>query len=233
MAFRVADVGKSVEFYKTLGFEESFGFADPGKPKVAYIKVNDHQFIELYGRARASDASGLLHICYEAADIQALWREYTNRGLKLRPPQKARAGNLLFATYDPDGNVVEFTQYLPGSLHFEDRGKHLGPQRISLRIMGAAEPAKDVAAEGAFYQEKLGFTETTPGLRLLLPGSSNQEVDLDSAAQAEPAQLFFGVTDVRRAADELRRRGLPAQRERGLARVADPDGAVLVFRKAR
>jgi hypothetical protein len=68
VAFRVTDVQKSREFYRTLGFEQAFEIADPGKPPVSYIKINDRQFIELYGRGEDSQATGLTHVCYEAAD---------------------------------------------------------------------------------------------------------------------------------------------------------------------
>ena len=59
IAFRVSDVSNSRDFYLTLGFEQSFEFADRGKPPVSYIKVSDHQFIELYGCADASQPIGL------------------------------------------------------------------------------------------------------------------------------------------------------------------------------
>ena len=64
VAFRVKDVALSRSFYRQLGFEEAFAFADPGKASVSYVKVNDHQFIELYGPVPDEPASGLLHVCY-------------------------------------------------------------------------------------------------------------------------------------------------------------------------
>src|SRR5690348_13951743 len=76
VAFRVADVQKSRDFYRSLGFEQAFEFTDPGKPPVSYIKINDRQFIELYGRSSESQPTGLLHVCYEAPDIESLWNEY-------------------------------------------------------------------------------------------------------------------------------------------------------------
>src|ERR1700719_523251 len=84
VAFRVSDVQKSRDFYGTLGFEQAFQFADPGKPLVSYIKINDRQFIELYGRADDSQPTGLLHVCYETTEIETLWREYVKQGLN--PP---------------------------------------------------------------------------------------------------------------------------------------------------
>ena len=92
VAFRVSDVEKSREFYRALGFEQAFEFKDPGKPEVSYIKINDHQFIELYGRADDPQPTGLLHVCYEAADIESLWNEYVKSGLNPPPSRKAHAG---------------------------------------------------------------------------------------------------------------------------------------------
>jgi catechol 2,3-dioxygenase-like lactoylglutathione lyase family enzyme len=45
VAFRVRDYEKSRTFYQKLGFEQAFEFADPGKPSVSFIKINDHQFL--------------------------------------------------------------------------------------------------------------------------------------------------------------------------------------------
>ena len=51
VAFRVTDLSRSREFYPTLDFVEAFEFHDPGKPPVSYVKINNRQFIELYGGA--------------------------------------------------------------------------------------------------------------------------------------------------------------------------------------
>src|SRR5215470_9727020 len=161
VAFRVSDVPRSRDFYRKLGFEQSFEFADPGKPPVSYMKINDRQFIELYGRADDSQALGLMHVCYEVEDIEALVREYGQRGLSPPPARKARAGNLLFVIRDPEDQIIEYTQYLPGSLHFEDRGKHLGEHRISEHLLAVGLLARDLAAERTFYTSKLAFETTS------------------------------------------------------------------------
>ena len=111
VAFCVRDFNKSRDFYRVLGFEEAFSFVDPGKPPVSYVKVNDRQFIELYGRAHDSQPLGLMHVCYEASDIQSVWNEYAKRGIDSPQPRKALAGNLLFLFRDPENQIVEFTQW--------------------------------------------------------------------------------------------------------------------------
>jgi len=229
VAFRVADVPGSREFYRALGFEQSFEFADPGKPPVAYIKVNDRQFIELYGRANESQPLGLLHVCYEAAGIQSLWNEYVKRGLNPPAPRKARAGNLLFLLHDPEHQIVEYTQYLPGSLHFADRGKHLGDRRISQRLIRAVFPVSDLPAERLFYTAKLAFVGAQNGRELLLPGDSGESVELEQASPVAKPQIFFAVANLDRAAAELRSRALAVHVAPGSVSVVDPDGAVILF----
>ena len=232
VAFRVSDVPRSREFYRNLGFEQSFEFADPGKPPVSYLKINDRQFIELYGQADDSQTLGLMHVCYEVDNIEALVREYTNRGLSPPPARKARAGNLLFVIHDPEDQVIEYTQYLPSSLHFEDRGKHLGDRRISEHLLAAGVPVRDVAAERAFYTTKLAF-EAVGGsgdaIRLRLPGYSAEEIRLESQTPAPKAEIVFGVPNLRDTSKDLRARGLVVRETKESLSVADPDGTVVLF----
>jgi len=131
VALRLNDLEKSREFYRTLGFEQPFEFTDAGKISVAYIKVNDRQFIELIPRTSDSQPGGILHICFEAADIESVHQAYVERGLQPTEAKKARAGNLLFVMHGPDNQLLEYTQYMPDSLHSLDRGKHLSERRTS------------------------------------------------------------------------------------------------------
>jgi len=49
MAYYVTDLAKARAYYKDfLGFEEAFTLKNPdGSDHIAFIKINDHQFIEL------------------------------------------------------------------------------------------------------------------------------------------------------------------------------------------
>lgn len=235
VAFRVADLAASETFYQGLGFEQAFRFDDAGTTAVAFRKINDHQFIELYPRTSGGQTLGLMHICFEAGDIEALRSEYLQRNLEPTAVNKARAGNLLFSMHDPEGHVLEYLQYLPGSLHFDDRGRHLGEQRISRHLVGAVANVRDVAAARAFYAGRLAFAYHGGGstARLLVPGNSGEEVELQAAPGEARPRIVFAVPDVRRATDELRRRGFApvasAGARAGAVQVADPDGAVIVF----
>jgi catechol 2,3-dioxygenase-like lactoylglutathione lyase family enzyme len=231
VAFRVREVPKSRKFYSSLGFEQAFEFADAGKPPVSYIKVNDRQFIELYGGASDSQPAGLMHVCYEAADIAALWNEYTKRGLHPSERKKGRAGNLLFMFPGPEGQLLEYTQYLPDSLHSEDRGQHLGSHRGSRDLVRASFSVKDVTSERVFYTQKLGFTEVSENgaVRLRLPGNSGEKVELQAIAPSAKPRIVFAVADFRFAEKDLRSRGLAPQKKDGSAVVVDPDGVIVEF----
>ena len=231
VAFRVTDVQKSRDFYRTLGFEQSFGLNDPGKPPVSYIKINDRQFIELYGRAEESQPAGLLHVCYEATDIDSLWNEYVKRDLHPPHSRKARAGNLLFVLHNPEGQTLEYTQYLPGSLHFEDRGKHLSRRRVSKHLLRAVIPVQDVTAEHVFYVSKLGFQDVAADdtIRMRLPGNSRDEIEIEVTTPAKKPFLVFTVANLARTADDLRSRSLTVKTGNDAISVTDPDGVVILF----
>ena len=229
VAFRVTGVAASREFYRKLGFEQAFELGS-GATMVSYVKINDRQFIELYARATEDLPTGLMHLCFEMSDTDGLFEAYVKRGLGPTDKRKARAGNLLFNLRDAGGQVVEYTQYLPGSLHSNERGKHLGADRISTRMVRASASARAVAEERAFF-EKLGFADSGGNgvVRLRLPGDSGQEIDLEAAASGWKPRIEFAVADVRRAAGELRRRGMRVRTTESGATVTDPDGVTIVF----
>jgi len=234
VAFRVADLEKSRQFYEQLGFEKAFEFDDAGKVTQQFIKVNNHQFIELYPRTQESQLLGLMHVCFEVADIGSLRGAYIKQRLAPTETRKFRAGNLLFVLHDPEGQLMEYTQYLPGSLHASDRGKHLGENRVSEHLQAAAIPIKDLALERTFYVNKLGFSDRgSTGTELRLPGNSGEEIELRLAAPSAKSQIVFSVSDVKITAEALRRSGLAPYVEQGEVRVRDPDRTLVVFRSRR
>ena len=211
LAFRISDLSNSRNFYQRLGFEQAFAFEDAGETTVAFMKINDHQFIELYPRKAASQPLGLMHVCFETNDIESLRNQYVQRSLAPTAISKARAGNLLFSIYDPEGKQLEYLQYLPGSLHVRDRGLHLGEHRIAQHLSRAVETVRDLPAERAYYTGKLGIGG-----------------DIEFSIDKSPAtpRVFFRVADVSNTVKELRRRGFTVQAD---ASIVDPDGVVIVF----
>jgi len=230
VALRVSDLAKSRRFYRLLGFEQAFEFTDDGKPSVSYVKVNDRQFIELYRQKDMSQPIGLMHVCFESDDLNSLQEAYAARGLDASIPRKGRAGNLLFALHDPVGQLIEYTQYLPGSLHSEDNGKHLGNDAVSRHLWRVEFCAANVPEVEAFYISKLGFEEPSgaPPTAFRLPGNSNQQVAFTSNGEPNAA-IVLEVSDVTAAAATLRRRGIKVQKEGQSVSITDPDGLTIRF----
>ena len=215
VALRVSDVAASRAFYEKLGFEQAFEFSDAKGVTTSYMKVNDRQFIELYRRNKPEEALGLMHLCFDTSGLDALVETYKAAGLNPTDHRKARAGNLLFNLRDPENTLIEYTQYLPGSLHSNDRGKHMEQRPVTSHMLAAAAPAKDVAAIRAFYKEKLGFTDLGgKPVRLVFPGKSGEEVELDAAAPDWKPRLVFEVAAPK-------------------AEITDPDGTRIVFRAVK
>ena len=229
VALRVNDLQKSREFYRKLGFEQAFDFVDNGKTSVAYVKVNDRQFIELIPRTSDSQPGGILHTCFEVADIESLHKAYLERGLQPTEPKKARAGNLLFVMHGPDDQLLEYTQYMPESLHSLDHGKHIG-DRISTHMLEATTPIRDLAGERAYYTDKLAFkSAASDGKEMFVAGSSGDKVELEVGPPDAKPRVVFTVANVRTATHELRKRGFKVKKSHHAVSVTDPDGAVIVF----
>ena len=232
IAYRATDLDKEVAFFQKLGFEQAFANISPeGKVTESFIKVNDHQFIEVYPPGAASEQMGWMHVCYESGDLNALFATLTAHGLSPSPVRKAGAGNLLTVIKDPDGRVTEFTQYLPGSRHTLDQGKHLGEHRVSDLMTGFELPVPDVETARKFYVTGMGFEarDGRNGLRITAPGVPDMRIQIRaSAADSKPATIFH-VADVAAATKQLQAAGLNVTQERNRVTITDPDGNVFVF----
>jgi catechol 2,3-dioxygenase-like lactoylglutathione lyase family enzyme len=230
VAFRVSDLERSQKFFESLGFEKAFEFSDGGKVSEAFIKVNDRQFIELYPRTQESQSIGFMHICFEVSDIESLRKAYMSAGLNPPEAKKFRAGNLLFVLHDPEGQLVEYTQYLPGSLHDADRGQHLGSERIATHLLSASTPARGFAVQRGFYSDRLGFEHTNLPTTLRLPSDSGDELELKVPEGVQAAQLTFSVENTNKAGETLQKRGLAPEVVGDRVTIHDPDGIAIVFR---
>ena len=166
IAIRVHNLDAARDFYKKLGFDEAFALSKNGVVYQSFIKLDDRQFIELYPTTAKDTDIGFLHLCFESDSLQAVYDDYIARDVtpnfKIR---KAGAGNLLFTLKGPiqatGPQNIEYTQYMPGSRHYEDRGKHLGPDRVGTRLVSVTLAMQDPAAARAFYLDKLKFKPDT------------------------------------------------------------------------
>ena len=236
-AIRVADLDKSRDFYAKLGYEEAFNMSQGGKTTQSFVKINDRQFIELYPQRQPSDTIGFMHVCFESADIQALHDTYVARGLTPIAVRKAAAGNLLFTMEGPEKQNLEYTQYMPGSRHSNDKGLHLGANRVSEQIVAVGVEMQAPAAAAAFYKNKLAFVHGVPlaaGQTWLgLPGLPSQEIEIVQHAPGPVFQLFFGVSDLRQAAAKLKALNIRVEKSKSMLSIHDPDGNQLIFVKVK
>ncbi len=230
IAFRVSDLDREIAFLGKLGFEQTFAMTNAGKTTEVFIKINDHEFIELYPRTDPSQPLGWMHVCYEAGDLNSLQHYYAGEGLNPTPVRKAAAGNLISSINDPDNRVVEFTQYMPGSRHTLDIGQHLGAGRISTELMGIDLPVREGASMKEFYTD-LGFEaeDTNGNVRLTTPGAPDLHMELRALTPGSQPEFLFPVADAKRAFQALEYVGVNAQRDGGLVFAKDPDGNVFIF----
>jgi catechol 2,3-dioxygenase-like lactoylglutathione lyase family enzyme len=234
-AIRVSDLTRSRNFYESLGFEEAFAMNQGETATESFLKVSDWQFIELYPRRESSEPVGFMHVCFESRDLEGLNRFYLSHGLSPVPVRRARAGNLLFTMQGPEKQNIEYTQYMPGSKHSNDRGMHLGANRISNQIVAVGIEMQDPTAAQTFYEEKLAFKPNPDfdprHMGLELPGRSGQQVEIVRHAPGSAFQIFFGVSDLQRTAIRLKALHLAVEKHKSTLSISDPDGNRIVFIK--
>jgi lactoylglutathione lyase len=166
IGLKTDDLAAARKFYgDALGFQEPFTVDKPtGGLMLTYFKVNDHQYIEVFPELKSATEDRLSHIAFETTHAQKLRDYLRSRGVTVPATlQPGLDGNLSFMVKDPDGHLVEFVEYRPGSLHSRNFTKFLPATRISQRIIHVGVTVRDRAAADGFYKDILGFRETWHG----------------------------------------------------------------------
>jgi catechol 2,3-dioxygenase-like lactoylglutathione lyase family enzyme len=232
VAIRVHDLAASIAFYQKLGFEQAFDLRKDDVPYESFIKINDTQFIELYPVTAKDSAVGFLHLCFEGVDLNTIHDDYVSHGLTPTTVRKAGAGNLLFTMAGPlqpwGPQNIEYTQYLPGSLHSNDQGKHLGADRIATRLVNVALAMNDTGGSRDYYINQLHFKPiANDPMAMHMPGDSGQEVEIVAATLGAKARLTLGTDNLAKAVRHLHKEGVKAGKNGATLTVTDPDGNVL------
>jgi catechol 2,3-dioxygenase-like lactoylglutathione lyase family enzyme len=161
VAFFVSDLSKARTFYQgLLGYEEAFTLpkAD-GSVEIAFVKINDRQWIELFNRPSAGEGQ-LNHIAIYTEDADRMRDYLASRGVEVPAKVgKGRTGNKNFMVKDPDGHSVEIVEYQPDSWTAKDAGRHVPASRISERALHLGILVGNLDAASAFYDGILGFQE--------------------------------------------------------------------------
>jgi catechol 2,3-dioxygenase-like lactoylglutathione lyase family enzyme len=161
LAFYVSDLSRARKFYEDfLGFAEPFSLKrDDGSDRIAFVKINDQQYVKLFAEPAAGDGQ-LNHIAFYTDDARRMRDYLAARGVKVPDTvAKGRTGNYNFTVSDPDGHKVEIVQYEPDSWTAQHRGMEMPAGRVSQRLMHAGFTVGSLSAAMRFYGEILGFRE--------------------------------------------------------------------------
>ncbi len=161
IAFRVHDITASRHFYKDfLGYAEPFDInGSDGKLIMAFIKINDRQYVELQVET-SPDEPRFLHLALETDNAEMLRQYVKSKGYKVpdKPASKGRIRNTATGLDDPDGNHIDVTQYEPDGKSMLDVGKDMPDSRISTHMLHVGfYVSKPETAR--YYIDLLGFRE--------------------------------------------------------------------------
>lgn len=252
VGFRTSDLEKARAFYSgVLGYDEAFALKnDTGDVSLAYFKINDDQYIEIFPGLPPEEDVRLTHVAFQTSDIDKLRRMLSDRGIDAPKPQRGRDGNLNLTIKDPESNRLEFVEYRPGSLHSNGKGKHLGPRRISTHLLHAGITIANLEAAMAFYAGKLGFREIWRGgptddetrwINMRTPGERGDYVEFmlyskppTRAQLGSMHHICLEVSDIQDSWKQLQQRNVPNEQrhrprvgrnKRWQLNLFDPDGS--------
>ena len=136
----------------------------------------------------------------------------------------------LFTMVGPEHQNIEYTQYLPGSLHWNDRSKHLGKHRISEHLLAVDLAMSQPAAAETFYVDKLSFLPLADQTAyLLLPGSSGEAVEFKPSDDKSAPDIVLEVHSLRHTATILRKKGFSVRETKVGVFIEDPDRIPIEF----
>ncbi len=160
IAVKVDNLDEARRFYSgVLGLAEAFQTRDTEVAgSLACFKVNDHQYVEVSPTLQSETEDRLIRIGFETNDARGLRGYLAGKGVPV-PSRigKDANGNRSFVVKDPDGHAVEFVEYLPGSLHSRNFGRHLAGTRIADHMLHVGVRVVDPVKADGFYKDILGF----------------------------------------------------------------------------
>jgi len=255
VGYYVNDLPAALDFWHgLLGFDEYFELKKPNSDQVriAFLKINDQQHVELFNEPSPHPPNMLSHICFRVDNVAQMRAYLRSQGFDVKDStEKTKAGDYAFEIKDPDGMLVEFVQSLPDGAEAKAAGKFLPATRISAQIYHTGFLVGNTERSLDFYGRVLGFTETWRGspnqnelswINMKVPdGDDYVEFMLYSKAPTTAKDfggknhLALAVPDIAAAAKELATRpaykiyGKPLTVQTGIngkrqLNLYDPDG---------
>jgi lactoylglutathione lyase len=168
VGYFVSDLPAAIAFWHDfLGYDEPYDLktADGSGVRIAFIKINDRQHIELFNEPPPVPHNMMSHLCFTVDDIEQMRTYLRSQGFDTKPghAEKTRTGDYAFEIKDPEGTLVEFVQTLPTGREARAAGKFLPASRIAPRIYHVGFLVGDSQKEMDFYGRILGFQETWRG----------------------------------------------------------------------
>ena len=237
----VKDIGRSLAFYRALGFRHVDGGLDIGS---VGLRKGDCRLTLYQGHLQPPRTQ----LIFWQGDIAAIARDLTGQGLRFEDghPRSDDRGNASAMIIDPDGHPLYFVNMPIDYVDHAAYARPSSPYRPGRRLapdktFGWFELSlvvSDVKVSRDFY-EKLGFRLAQAGAAW--PGVTLQNNDcrialFQDALGPSPTQLVFRQGDIAAVARRLARNEFsfetgPAQGRHGgaVARLRDPDGHALTF----
>lgn len=127
LALKVRDLETSAKFYRDqLGFAEMDRLRDEnGDTWLIYLRITDHQFLELMisdsaDPAPADGATGTTHFCFTIDNLDVEAARLNANGISLTSQIKlGQDGNRGAWIEDPDGNRIELMEMNPDCLQYK------------------------------------------------------------------------------------------------------------------
>jgi catechol 2,3-dioxygenase-like lactoylglutathione lyase family enzyme len=236
IAVKVDNLDQARKFYSgVVGMAEAFQTKDAEVTgDLACFKVNDHQYVEVSPTLKGETEDRLIRIGFETDDARKLRDYLASKGVQVPSKvDKDPNGNRSFVVKDPDGHSVQFVQYLPGSIHSRNFGKHLSGERVSDHMIHAGVRVVDTAKADAFYKDILGFRLQWKGGRtdghpewisMMVPDGYDWVEYMVTETTPSPKQLgvlhhyCLGTLDVQKVYKTVVERGYKPPSEPAIAR---------------
>jgi catechol 2,3-dioxygenase-like lactoylglutathione lyase family enzyme len=160
--FFVSSLAAALDFWHgLLGYDDAYDLKNPdGTISIAFIKINDHQHIELFNQKPPAGSGYLSHIAFIVSNAEQMRLYLASRGIPVDSKVgKGRTGERNFEIKDPDGTLVEFVEPQPDGMEAKNAGKFLPATRISDSIYHLGFLVGSSQKSMAFYGDILGFHE--------------------------------------------------------------------------
>ncbi|GEM_PF-1581659 len=113
----VRNLEKSIAFYGKLGLKVVYKFKNKaGRVYGVYLKAGRGTFLEMFRLdkelARKFKPASYFHLCFQVKNLDAAAKQMRKHRIKIIKRIEWGGNGRLFFINDPDGNKLEFLQYL-------------------------------------------------------------------------------------------------------------------------